>query len=206
VLYLRVQTTNAIFRMRKIITLIIFSVVIVACAPKQQKPALKEPVKTDTPKPLPVNELGMWKIATYASNLGDKRNSSYLTNSYAIWGTFSDPSNDKAELKVKFLIDKETFCIKLLAHGTQAVKKGDESQYRITVKSGADEQIEFSAKNISDRIFIKSADSQKIMDLFNKGGVISFYIVSDSKTSPARYAFAIDNPDGFSNAWKKLSE
>jgi hypothetical protein len=117
--------------MRKIIILIIFSVVIVACAPKQQKPAPKEPVKTDTAKPAPANEFGMWKIASYASNLGDKRNSSYLTNSYAIWGTFSDNSNEKAELKVKFLIDKETFCIKLLAHGTQAVKK----EMRIFIKS-----------------------------------------------------------------------
>lgn len=192
--------------MKKFIILIIFSAVIVACAPKQQKPAPIEPVKTETAKPVPVNELGMWKIATYASNLGDKRNSAYLTNSYAIWGTFSDNSNDKAELKVKFLIDKETFCLKLLAHGTQAVKKGDENHYKITVKSSANEQIEFTARNISDRIFVKSVDSQKIIDLFNKGGVISFFLVTDSKISPARYAFAIDNPDGFGIAMKKLSE
>lgn len=192
--------------MRKFLTLIVFSTVIVACAPKQQKPAPKEPEKTDTVKPVPVNELGMWKIATYASNLGDKRNSAYMTNAYAIWGTFTDNENDRAELKVKFLIDKETFCIKLLAHGTQAVKKGDENLYKITVKSSMTEQIEFTAKNISDRIFIKSADSQKIIDLFNKGGVISFSLVSDSKTSPARYAFSIENPEGFGNALKKLSE
>jgi hypothetical protein len=192
--------------MRKFIIFIIFSVVIVACAPKQQKPVNNEPVKTEVAKPAPTNELGMWKIATYASNLGDKRNSSYLTNSYAIWGTFTDNANDNAELKVKFLIDKETFCIKLLAHGTQAVKKGDENLYKIKVKSSANDQIEFTAKNISDRIFIKSVDSQKIIDLFNKGGVITFSLVSDSKTAPARYAFAIDNPDGFGNAYKKLSE
>ena len=45
-------------------------------------------------------------------------------------GTFSDASNDKAELKVKFVIDKETFCIKLLQYGTTVVKKGDETQYK----------------------------------------------------------------------------
>ena len=193
-------------RMRKFITIVIFSLVIVACAPKQQKPVLSEPIKTDAVKSVPANEFGMWKIASYAGNLGDNRNSAYLTNTFAIWGSFSDNTNERAELKVKFLIDKETFSIKLLEHGTKTVKKGDENLYKITVKSNTNEQVEFTARNVSDRIFIKSADSQKIIDLFNKGGVISFSLVSDSKTSPARYSFAIDNPDGFGSALKKLSE
>lgn len=192
--------------MRKFITLIIFSLVIVACAPKQQKPVSNEPVIKDTAKPVPANEFGMWKIAFYASNLGDNRNSGYLTNTYAIWGNFTNNTYEKAELKVKFLIDKEKFSFKLLEHGTKTVKKGDENFYKITVKSSSNEQIEFTARNISDRIFIKSDDAQKIIDLFNKGGVISFSLVSDSKTSPARYAFAVDHPEGLENALKKLSE
>jgi len=192
--------------MRIFIILIIFSVFIVACAPKQQKPVRSEPVKNDTVKPVPVSEFGMWKIANYAKNMGDNRNSTYLTNTFAIWGTFSDNTNEKAELKVKFLIDKEAFSIKLLEHGTKTVKKGDENVYKINVKSSANQQLEFTARNVSDRIFVNGADAQKIIDLFNKGGVISFSLVSDSKTSPARYAFAIENPDGFGSALKKLSE
>lgn len=194
------------FRMRKFITLIIFSVVVVACAPKQQKSVPKEPVITDTVKPVAANEFGMWKIASYAKTLGDNRNSSYLTNTYAIWGSFSNNANEKAEVKVKFVIDKESFSIKLLEYGTKPVKKGDETFYKISVKSSLNEQIEFTARNTSDRIFIKSEDTQKIIDLFNKGGIISFSLVSDSKTSPARYSFAIANPDGFGSALKKLSE
>ncbi len=200
------KTTNVLLRMRKFITLIIFSAIIVVCAPKQQKPVRIEPVKKDTVKSVPANEFGMWKIASYAGNLGDNRNTAYLTNTFAIWGSFSDNTNEKAELKVKFLIDKETFSIKLLEHGTKTVKKGDENLYKICIKSSANEQIEFTARNVLDRIFIKGTDAQKIIELFNKGGVISFSLISDSKTSPAKYAFALENPDGFGNAYKKLSE
>jgi hypothetical protein len=148
----------------------------------------------------------MWKIAYYASNLGDSRDKAYITNSYAIWGTFSNNANDKAELKAKFMVDKETFCIKLLEYGTKAVKKGNENLYKIKVKTSTNEVFEFTAKNVSDRLFIKGTDSQRIIELFNKGGLISFYMVTDSKTDPATYSFTIDNPDGFEKALLKISK
>lgn len=192
--------------MKKFIILLIFSVVIVACGTKQQKPVQSKTVKIDTVKTSPASEFGMWKIASYASNLGNNRNTSYITNSYAIWGTFSDPNNDKAELKVKFVIDKEAFCIKLLQYGTTAVKKRDETQYKIIVKAGNEEVADFTAKNVSDRLFIKSADAQRIMELFEKEGLLYFYLVTDSKSFPATYAFTIDNPIGFGNAFKKINQ
>lgn len=192
--------------MKKFVFLLIFSVVIAACGTKQQKPVQTEPVKKDSVKTAPASEYGIWKIASYASNLGNNRNTSYITNSFAIWGTFSDPNNDKTELKVKFVIDKETFCIKLLQYGTTAVKKGDESQYKIKIKSGATEVADFTAKNVSDRLFIKSGDAQKIMELFEKGGSLFFYLTTDSKSSTATYSFTIDNPVGFGNAYKKITE
>jgi len=192
--------------MKKFVFLLIFSVVIAACGTKPQKPVQPEPVKKDTVKTDPASDYGIWKIASYASNLGNNRNTSYITNSFAIWGTFSDASNDKAELKVKFVIDKETFCIKLLQYGTTAVKKGDETQYKIRIKSSAPEPIEFTARNVSDRIFIRSGDAQKIGELFEKGGSIFFYMVTDSKSSPATYSFTIDNPVGFGKALKKITE
>ena len=192
--------------MKKFIALLIFSVVLLACGPKQQKPAPSDPVTKDTVKAKPSNEFGMWKIAYYASDLGDGRDKAYITNAYAIWGNFTNNANDKAELKAKFLVDKETFCIKLLEYGTKPVKKGDESLYKIRVKSSLNESVEFTAKNVSDRLFIKSADSQKIIDLFNKGGVISFYMATDSKSDPASYYFTIDNPDGFGKALLKVKQ
>jgi hypothetical protein len=115
--------------MKKFIVLLIFSVVLVSCGSKQPKPLPVQTPKKDSIQATPVNEYGMWKISNYASNLGNNRNTSYITNSFAIWGNFSDNNNDKAELKVKFVVDKETFCIKLLQYGTTAVKKGDENQY-----------------------------------------------------------------------------
>jgi hypothetical protein len=195
--------------MKKFINLLIFSVIVAACGSKQQKPgkteALKsETISADSIKKAPANETGMWKIANYASNLGNNRNSSYITNAFAIWGTFTDNSNDKAELKVKFVIDKETFCIKLLQYGTTPVKKGDENLYKITVKSSIGETVDFTAKNVSDRIFIKSSDAQKIESFFNTGGKISFYMVTDSKNSPASFSFTVDGPHGFGEAMKKI--
>ena len=69
-------------------------------------------------------------------------------------GTFCNSTNDKAELKAKFLIDKETFCIKLMEYGNKTVKKGDESCYKIKITSEGNELAEFTAKNVSDRLFI----------------------------------------------------
>ncbi len=197
--------------MKKFINLLIFSVIVAACGSNQQKPgnagAVKtDPISADTIKKASANEIGIWKIASYASNLGNNRNTSYITNCYAIWGTFSDPNNDKAELKVKFVIDKETFCIKLLQYGTTIVKKGDETQYKIKIMSGATEVADFAARNISDRLFIKSGDAQKIVELFEKEGSIFFYMVTDSKSSPATYSFTIDNPAGLGKAIKKITE
>lgn len=192
--------------MKKFVFPLIFSVVIAACGTKQQKPVQSEPVKKDSVKTAPTSEYGIWKIASYASNLGNNRNTSYITNCYAIWGTFSDASNDKAELKVKFVIDKETFCMKLLRYGTTAVKKGDETQYKIKIISNAVEVADFTARNVSDRIFIKSGDAQKIVELFEKEESIYFYMVTDSKSSPATYSFTIDSPAGLGKAIKKIAE
>ena len=192
--------------MKKFVIILIFSVVIAACGTKQQKPVQSEPVKKDTVKTASASEYGIWKIASYASNLGNSRNTSYITNSFAIWGTFSNAGNDKAELKVKFVIDKETFCIKLLHYGTTVVKKGDETQYKIKIISNAIEVADFTARNVSDRLFIKSGDAQKIVELFEKGGSLFFYLVTDSKSSPACYSFTIDNPVGLGKALKKITE
>jgi|GEM_PF-1744093 len=192
--------------MRKFVILLIFATLLAGCGSRQQKPVNNGQAKRDSAKTELPNELGMWKISSYASNLGNSRNAAYVTNSFAIWGTFTNKANDKAELKVKFVVDKETFCIKLLEFGTKVVKHGDENQYKLTMKSNASESYEFTAKNVSDRLFIKSTDSQKIIDCFSKGGVISFYLVTDSKTDPTSYSFTIDRPDGFERAIKKLYE
>jgi hypothetical protein len=209
VIFTRPKLPIARIEMKKFNYLIIFSVIVAACGSNQQKPGKTETVKSetisaDTIKKALANELGMWKIASYASNLGNNRNSSYITNSFAIWGTFTDNSNERAELKVKFVIDKETFCIKLLQYGTTPVKKGDENLYKISVKTSSGETTDFTAKNVSDRIFIKGSDAQKIESLFNLGGKISFYMVTDSKISPASYSFTVDGPHGFSEAMKKI--
>ena len=197
--------------MKKIIYLLFFSVIIMACGSKQQKITKKEPikalpVKTDTIKTTPSNGLGIWKVLRYSGTIGNNRNSKYITNAYAIWGTFCNSTNDKAELKVKFLIDKETFCIKLMEFGNKVVKKGDESCYKIKITSEGNELAEFTAKNVSDRLFIVETDAKKLSDLFNKGGILSFLLVTDSKSNPSTYIFSIHNPEGFDNALKQLSQ
>jgi predicted small lipoprotein YifL len=191
--------------MKKFVLLLIFSVVIASCGSKQPKPLPTQTAKKDTIKTTPVNEYGMWKISNYATSLGNNRNSSYITNTYAVWGTFSNNTNDKAELKVKFVIDKETFCIKLLEYGTTPVRKGDENLYKITVKTSDNGRMDFTAKNVSDRLFIKSTDALKIGEMFNKAEKIYFYMVTDSKSSPAIYSFTIDNPVGFGDAYQKIT-
>jgi hypothetical protein len=197
--------------MKKFVYLLITSVIVVACGSKQPKinkteTSKTEPVQNEVNKPLSSNEFGMWKVANYAGDIGDNKNSLYLTNSLTIWGTQSNSASDNSELKVKFLVDKVSFCIKLYEYGRTVVKKGDEKAYKISIKSAQNEVVEFTAKNPSDRLFINEPEAKKIIELFNKGGRISFSLVSDSKTTPSTYSFTIENPEGFGNALKKLSE
>ncbi len=197
--------------MRKFIYLLIFSVIIVACGsrqPKNNKAEAKKPeiVKTDSIKSNQPTESGMWKIANYAGEVGDNKNSLYMTNALNIWGTSRNGTEDNSDLKVKFLVDKVSFCIKLYEYGGKIVKKGDESSYKITIKSAGNEVTEITARNVSDRLFINQSDAKKIGELFDKGGRIFFSLVNDSKTVPSTYTFTIENAEGFGNAYKKLFE
>src|SRR5450830_1165285 len=104
--------------MKQLIPLLIFSLFVTACGLKQPSPKLTETNKSGTVQPdNAVKNLApeaiMWKTASYAGNLGDNKNTAYITNTYAIWGTYSNNSAENGELKVKFLIDKVSFCIKL---------------------------------------------------------------------------------------------
>lgn len=201
--------------MKQLFILLILSVLILACQSRQKgagkngtgnsEPGKTESVKVETVNKSQTTELGMWKIASYAGDLGDNKNSSYITNTYAIWGSYSNNNSSNTELKVKFLIDKVSFCFKMYEYGKKIVKKGDETFYTITIKSVGSEPIQITAKNVSDRIFINGPDSKKIIELFDKGSQITFSMVTDSKTAPASYAFTLDHPEGFSNALNKLS-
>lgn len=197
--------------MKQLICLLIFSVLIAACGSKQPKPnntgqGKAEPAKSETPQANLPNQATMWKIASYAGDLGDNKNSNYMTNAFAIWGTFSNSSVDNGEIKVKFLIDKVSFCIKLYEYGNKVVKKGDETVYKITLKSEGIEPVQFTAKNVSDRIFINQVDEKKLVELFDTGVKIIFSMVTDSKSNPTSYAFALDHPGKFNETLKQLSK
>ncbi len=201
--------------MKKYAILLLFSALLAACGLNQQKTGKpgsgnpgtgnQEANKSDTVKANSTSEFGMWKIASYASDLGDNKNSFYITNAFAIWGTYSNNSVDNSELKVKFLIDKVSFCFKLYEYGKKIVKKGDESSYQITLKSSGVESFQISAKNVSDRIFINETDAKKLIELFGKGIAVSFSLTNDSKTNPSSYAFILDHPEGISGALKKIA-
>ncbi|MEI6277256.1 MAG: hypothetical protein WCP08_14755 [Prolixibacteraceae bacterium] len=196
---------------RQLVFLLILSVLISACgsnqsSTKKTKTGMVEPVKTDSALITPANELGMWKVASYAGNLGDNKNSNYITNGSTVWGSYSNSTADHAELKVKFLIDKVSFCIKLYEYGTKIVRKGDESDYQITVRQEGSQPLVFAAINVSDRIFIPEADARLIIEMFNKGERMSFTLVNDSKSNPSTYDFFFDRPGGFSDALKKLTK
>jgi hypothetical protein len=197
--------------MRQFVFLLIFSALIAACGLNQSSPnktdAVKaEPVKADPTQSTLKNEPRFWKVASYAGDLGDNKNSSYITNAFAVWGTYSNRTIDQSEVKVKFLIDKISFCIKLYENGNKIVKKGDETNYKITVKQEGSEPVLFTAKNVSDRIFIPETDAGKLKAMFGTGKVISFSMVSDSKINPSAYSFLLDHPGGFSDEMDKISK
>lgn len=199
--------------MRPLILIVLLGAVLFSCGtpqPKVAKPA--EENKKDAPKEAqpaataqPTAE-NMWKIASYSGQLGDSKNAYYITNSFAIWGTYRKSNADNTELKVKFLIDRVSFCIKLYEYGQKVVTKGDETSYKVTVKPDNGEPLQISAKNVSDRIFIGESDAKSIIDLFEKGEKVTFSLTNDSKTNPASYAFFIDHPKGISEVIGKLGK
>ncbi len=204
------QKTNY-SQMRQLIFALIFSLFIAGCGSKQSKTTNLDAnkmatVQSDSTKNPQSNATNMWKTVSYAGNLGDNKNSAYITNTYAIWGTYSKGAAENGELKVKFLIDRVSFCMKLYENGTKIVTKGDESSYRITIKPEGNEPLQLSARNVSDRVFISETDAKSIIELFNKGGRISFTLVNDSKTSLCTYSFALDHPEGFGIMLAKLTK
>lgn len=196
--------------MKQLIFLLIFSLFVIACGSKQPSPKQTDinksaTVQTEsTPKNVTPATV-MWKSASYAGDLGDNKNSAYITNTFAIWGTYSNSSAENGELKVKFLIDKVSFCLKLYEYGKKIVKKGDETCYNVTIKSEGSEPLLISARNVSDRVFINEIDAKKIIELFNKGNPVSFSMVTDSKTMPSTYSFVLDRPGGFGEVLSNLS-
>lgn len=192
--------------MRQLTIMLLVAALMAACGTNQPKAVKPEVAKTDSVKTVQPAEANMWKIASYSGQVGDSKNSYYVTNTYAIWGTYHRNSVDNTELKVKFLIDRVSFCIKLYEYGQKIVTKGDENSYRISVKSGDGEPLQFTAKNVSDRIFISEADAKNIMELFNKGERITFSMTTDSKTSPVSYAFSLDHPNGLNEILGKLTK
>ncbi|HEY5509773.1 MAG TPA: hypothetical protein VIK10_01975 [Prolixibacteraceae bacterium] len=188
--------------MKQLIPLLIFSLFVTACGSKQPSPKLTEKNKSATVQPDNAvknfaPEAIMWETASYAGNLGDNKNTAYITNTYAIWGTYSNNSAENGELKIKFLIDKASFCLKLYEYGKKIVKRGDETYYKISIRSDGLEPLQITARNVSDRIFISEIDAKKIIELFDNGNQISFSMVTDSKTSPSTYTFTLEHPGGF---------
>lgn len=201
--------------MNNLLLLLIITATFAGCGLNHQKPKKSnikgtETIKSETSDTTSLktdqpDEMGMWKIASYATDLGDNKNSFYITNKYAVWGKYSNNSTDNDELKVKFVIDKVSFCIKLYEYGKKIVKKGDENSYKITIKSNGTESYQITARNATDRIFIQEIDSRKIIELFNKGIPVSFSLQSDSKTNPATYNFGLEHPEGINTAFKKIT-
>ena len=199
--------------MKKLILIIFVPAILLSCGTRQAnvaKPA--EEIKSEAARVAqPASsaqpaEQNMWKISSYSGQLGDSKNAYYITNSYAIWGTYHKSNVDNTELKVKFMIDRVSFCIKLYEYGQKIVTKGDESSYKVTVKPGDGEPLQLTAKNVSDRIFISESDAKAIISLFEKGERITFSMTNDSKTNPATYAFSIDHPKGLVEVLGKLGK
>lgn len=201
--------------MQRLIVIFVLCAFISGCGTNQQSSTKLVQAKNDLSKAgsdrtdsLPAkldHEVNMWKMASYAGSLGDNKNSYYITNTYAIWGTYKSTTSDNTDLKVKFLIDRVSFCFKLYEYGKKVVTKGDETVYKITIKAEGIDPLQINAKNVSDRIFINEVEAKTIVELLNKGKKTTFSMVTDSKTSPASYAFVLDHPEGLGELLKKFA-
>lgn len=168
----------------------------------EEELALKEKARQDSIKLANINNLGAWEIGHYVDDFGERTGEFFV--SMFLYGTFSNSATTNSDLKVRFMIDKNSSRIQLYEYAGDHPVKGEGFIY-FKIRDKNNKEYEIRAYN-SDHgnTTIEEDDDKKLRNILMTGGEIKFVAEADKYGSPSTYKFTIDNADWFENAITKM--
>lgn len=168
----------------------------------EEELALKEKARQDSIKLANINNLGAWEIGYYVDDFGERTGEFFV--SMFLYGTFSNSATTNSDLKVRFMIDKNSSRIQLYEYAGDHPVKGEGFIY-FKIRDKNNKEYEIRAYN-SDHgnTTIEEDDDKKLRNILLTGGEIKFVAEADKYGSPSTYKFTIDNADWFENAITKM--
>ena len=161
-----------------------------------------EKARQDSIKLANINNLGDWEIGYYVDDFGE-RTGEYFVSRY-IDGTFSNSATTNSELKVRFMIDKNSSRIQLYEYaGNHPIKGEGFIYFKVRDKNNKEHNIRAYNSDYGNTSIEKEHD-YLLRKILLAGGQIKFIAEADKYGSPSTYKFTIENADWFENAIAKM--
>lgn len=168
----------------------------------EEELALKEKARQDSIKHANINNLGAWEIGNYVDDFGELTGEFFV--SMFLNGTFSNSATTNSDLKVRFMIDKNSSRIQLYEYAGDHPVKGEGFIYfKIRDKNNKDYEIRAYNSDHGNTTIEEEYD-KNLRNILQTGGEIKFVAEADKYGSPSTYKFTIDNADWFENAIAKM--
>ena len=152
--------------------------------------------------------LGVWQIRYYVDEFNNPTTEGYITTKLYVEGTFSNSATTNSNLKVIWLIDKDSVAIKLLEYGRNVVKSSyDATSYSISMLDADGNKTSMTGTMYkgSDRIYIDSDFESIVLNALAKNGAVTFKITETGKYASSSYLFKMEDTSYFTNAYQQLN-
>ena len=153
-------------------------------------------------------DLGVWQIRYYVDEFNNPTTEGYITTKLYVEGTFSNSATTNSNLKVIWLIDKDSVAIKLLEYGRNVVKSYyDVTGYSISMLDADGNKTSMTGTMYkgSDRIYIDSDFESIVLNALAKNGAVTFKITETGKYASSSYLFKMEDTSYFTNAYQQLN-
>lgn len=181
-----------------------FKNMLVEIEPKVQDELEKiEKQRKDSIRLANINELGIWQTDYYVNDFDEPTKEGYVKTS--INGTFSNSATTNSDLRVGFIIDKNSIRIQLYEYARNHPIKG-EGFLEFTIKDSNNKIHTVKSYNSdSGNNTIEEEYFDEVKAILLNGGRIKFVALADKYGSPSEYKFEIVNADYLENALTKIS-
>lgn len=149
-----------------------------------------------------INELGIWQTGYYVNDFDEPTKEGYVET--YVNGTFSNSATTNSDLRVNFIIDKNSIRIQLYEYAGNHPIKG-EGFLKFTIKdSNGKRHTVRSYNSDSGNNTIEEEYFDEVKAILLNGGRIKFVALADKYSSPSEYKFEIVNADYLENALIKI--
>lgn len=146
-------------------------------------------------------KFGIWKVDYYVDDFGEKTKEGYVKAD--LYGTFSNSATTNSDLRVEFVIDKESIRIQLYEYGGNHPIKGEGFlSFKAKDKEGKVYNFKTYNRDNGNNTVVDmdyKFDDTTVRNLLLKGGEILFVGETGGRVS-SEYKFRIKNADYLSEA------